>query len=325
MSPTLITLFSFLAAMSVVLVFVFAGLSAQSSPQARIRRRLLAISQNPDASRADIYGLLKGTQYSTISWFDHFLARLQFARPLDLLLQSANLDLSVGVLLLCSLASGGTILLLASAVFQQPFPLAFLGGVLASAVPLLYVRHLASKRLRRFLEQMPDGLDMMSQGLQAGLGLSQAQVYVAKEAPDPLGTEFSIFMEELNLGLPVREAIEGFQQRMPLPEMRLFSTALMVQREVGGSLVELLTTLADVIRDRFRIEREIRTLTAQNRMAAWVVSAVPPLLAGAMSFMDPVTMREVIAHPVGRGMMIAALVLEIFGILTFRRLLRLHI
>ena len=88
MSPTLITLFSFLAAMSVILVFVFAGLSAQSSPQARIRRRLLAISQNPDASRADIYGLLKGTQYSTISWFDHFLARLQFARPLDLLLQS---------------------------------------------------------------------------------------------------------------------------------------------------------------------------------------------------------------------------------------------
>ena len=325
MNPSLIALFSFLAATSVVLVLVFASLSAQSSPQARIRRRMVAISQNPYTSQADLHGLLKGSQYSTISWFDHFLARLQFTRSLDLLLQSANLDISVGLLLLCSLATGSAILVFASAVFQQPFPLAFLAGVLASAGPLLYVHYLASKRLRRFLEQMPDGLDMMSQGLQAGLGLSQAQVYVAKEAPDPLGTEFSIFMEELNLGLPIREAIEGFQQRMPLPEMRLFSTALLVQREVGGSLVELLTTLADVIRDRFRIEREIRTLTAQNRMAAWVVSAVPPLLAGAMSFMDPVTMREVIAHPVGRGMLIAALVLEVLGILTFRRLLRLHI
>jgi tight adherence protein B len=284
-----------------------------------------AISHNPYASQTDLHGLVKGSQYSAIAWFDHFLAQVQLARRLDLLLQSANLDISVGFLLLSSLATGGIILVLASALFDQPFALALLIGALASSTPFLYVRSLAAKRLRRFLEQMPDGLDMMSQGLQAGLGLSQAQVYVAKEAPDPLGTEFSIFMEELNLGLPVREAIEGFQERMPIPEMRLFSTALLVQREVGGSLVELLTTLADVIRDRFRIEREIKTLTAQNRMAAWVVCSVPPLLTVLMFFMDPITMHEVIIHPVGRGMLIAALVLEILGILTFRRLLRLHI
>src|SRR6266540_4235785 len=216
MSLLLIALFSFLAASSVILVFVLFASTANTSPQARIRRRLTTIGRSPYASQAEIQGLLKNSQYSSISWFDHLLARLQFTRALDLLLQSANLDTTVGFLLLCSFASGGIVSVLTSALFPQPFSLALLTGFFVSSGPYLYVRRLARKRRRRFLEQMPDGLDMMSQGLQAGLGLSQAQVFVAKEAPDPIGTEFSIFMEELNLGLPVREAIEGFQLRMPL-------------------------------------------------------------------------------------------------------------
>ena len=113
--------------------------------------------------------------------------------------------------------------------------------------------------------------------------------------------------------------------RMPLPEMRLFSVALLVQREVGGSLVELLNKLADVIRDRFRIEREIKSLTAQNRMSAWVVSSLPPLMFVFMFYMDPDLVREVMHSTVGRYMLLGAVALEIIGILIFRRLLRLHI
>jgi len=325
MNVFLIAFFSFLAATSLIIGLVLLTLAVQSSPQARIRRRMTTISRNPHASQAEIQRLLKGALYSELPWLHHLLARLQFARHLDLLLERANLDISVGFLLLFSLSTGGSVFFFAFALFSQPFPLALLAGALASSGPYLYVGYLARKRLRRFLEQMPDGLDMMSQSLQAGLGLNQAQVLIAKEAPDPIGTEFAIIMEELNLGLPVREALEGLQQRMPLPELGLFSTALLVQREVGGSLAELLNKLADVIRDRFRIEREIRSLTAQNRMAGWVVCSLPPFLTAFMFAMNPALMNEVISAPVGWMMLIAALVLEIVGILTFRRLLRLHI
>jgi tight adherence protein B len=143
--------------------------------------------------------------------------------------------------------------------------------------------------------------------------------------PDPLGAEFSIFMEELNLGLPIPDALKNFQERIPLHEIRLFSTALSTQREVGGSLAELLNKLADVIRDRFRIEREIKVLTAQNRMAAMVVGSLPPFLFAFMCFMNPDLMGEVWESQIGWMMIMIALVLWILGLAVFRRMLRLHI
>jgi tight adherence protein B len=172
---------------------------------------------------------------------------------------------------------------------------------------------------------MPDGLDMISQSLQAGQGLTQAMVYVAKEMPDPIGTEFSVFIEEVNLGLPLNDALKKFEERMSIPEVRLFNTALMVQREIGGSLAELLTKLANIIRDRFRIERLIKSLTAQNRMSAWTVSAIPPFLAVFMFMREPEMMNDMLVHPMGRTMLVAALVLEIIGIFVFRKIIKIHI
>lgn len=200
-----------------------------------------------------------------------------------------------------------------------------LGALLTASGPPLYLLYLSRKRTRRFLEQLPDGLDIMAQGLHAGLGLSQSQTYVAKEMPTPIGTEFSIFTEELNLGLPLNEALHNFHERMPVPEIRLLSTALTVQRDVGGSLAELLNKLADVIRERFHIEREIKTLTAQNRIAAWVVCSLPPGLFLLMYVMSPTVMLEVMAHSVGWAMLVGAFGFEVVGILAFRKLLQLHI
>jgi tight adherence protein B len=210
-------------------------------------------------------------------------------------------------------------------VIGQPFFLALLFGAVAALGPYSYLKYITWKRLRMFLEQMPDGLDMISQSLQAGLGLTQAMVFVSKEMPDPMGTEFSVFIEEVNLGLPLADALKKFEERMSLPEVRLFNTALLVQREVGGSLAELLNKLADIIRDRFRIERLIKSLTAQNRMSAWVVCAVPPFLAVFMFIREREMMDMMMSDPVGRGMLAAALVLEIVGILVFRKLIKIHI
>ena len=324
MNLLVIVLFSFLAAMSLIIVMFFVPMAVQNSPQARIKRRLTTVGRAGYTSRADVQNLLKSTLYSEVPWVNALLSKVKFAKHLDLLLERANVDMTLGLFILCSgVASGVAIFLVL--IVGKPFSLALVMGLIALVCPYFYLKCITWKRRRRFLEQLPDALDMMSQSLQAGLGLTQAMVFVAKEMPDPLGTEFSVFIEEVNLGLPLADALKKLEERMVLPEVRLFSTALLVQRDVGGSLAELLNKLADIIRDRFRIERLIKSLTGQNRMSAWTVCSVPPFLGVFMFIREPEMMNDMLSDPMGRAMLAAALVLEIIGIFVFRKLIKVHI
>jgi len=324
MNLLVIVLFSFLAAMSLIIVMFFVPMAVQNSPQARIKRRLTTVGRAGYTSRADVQNLLKSTLYSEVPWVNALLSKVKFAKHLDLLLERANVDMTLGLFILCSgVASGVAIFLVL--IVGKPFSLALVVGLIALVCPYFYLKCITWKRRRRFLEQLPDALDMMSQSLQAGLGLTQAMVFVAKEMPDPLGTEFSVFIEEVNLGLPLADALKKLEERMVLPEVRLFSTALLVQRDVGGSLAELLNKLADIIRDRFRIERLIKSLTGQNRMSAWTVCSVPPFLGVFMFIREREMMNDMLSDPMGRAMLAVALVLEIIGIFVFRKLIKVHI
>jgi tight adherence protein B len=324
MNLLLIVLFSFLAAMSLIIVMFFVPMAVQNSPQARIKRRLTTVGRAGYTSRADVQKLLKSSLYSEVPWVNALLSRLPIAKHFDLLLERANVDMTLGLFILCSAVASGIGIFL-FLIVGQPFLLALVMGLIALLCPYFYLKYITWRRVRRFLEQMPDGLDMMSQSLQAGLGLTQAMVFVAKEMPDPLGTEFSVFIEEVNLGLPLADALKRMEERMALPEVRLFNTALLVQREVGGSLAELLNKLSDIIRDRFRIERLIKSLTGQNRMSAWTVCSVPPFLGVFMFIREPQMMNDMLTDPMGRAMLAAALVLEIVGIIIFRKLIKVHI
>jgi len=324
MSLFLISLFSFFAILSLIVIVFMVPMAVQDSAQARIKRRLTAIGRMDSASRSEIQNLLKSSVYSDVPWLNQMLAKMQFARRLDLLLERANFDMSLPLFLLCSMIAGCVAFFL-MLVVGQTFLTALVLGIIALLCPYFYVKYVTWKRLRAFLEQLPDGLDMISQSLQAGLGLTQAMVFVAKEMADPLGTEFSVFIEEVNLGLPLPDALKKFEERMSLPEVRLFNTALLVQREVGGSLAELLNKLADIIRDRFRIERLIKSLTGQNRMSAWTVCSIPPFLAVFMFFRERELMSDMLSDPMGRAMLAAALGLEILGIIVFRKLIKIHI
>ncbi len=318
MSLLLISIFSFLAAVSLIVILFMLPMAVQDSPQARIKRRLTTIGRFDQASRAEMQSILKTSIYSEIPWVNELLSRWKFIHSIDLRLERANVDMTPGMFLLCSVGAGGVAFFLA-AILGQPMVMCFIFGLIAMFCPSIYLQFIIWKRLRKFLEQFPDGLDMIAQSLQAGLGLTQAMVFVAKEVPDPMGTEFSVFIEEVNLGLPLGDALKKFEERMNLPE------ALMVQREVGGSLAELLTKLSTIIRDRFRIERLIKSLTAQNRISAWTVCSVPPFLAFFMFIREPVMMNKFMQNPIGRSLMAAALFLEVCGILVFRKIIKIHI
>src|SRR5215510_10046812 len=224
MNLLLIVLFSFLAAMTLIIVMFFVPMAVQNSPQARIKRRLTTVGR-AGASRADVQKLLKSSLYSEVPWVNALLSRVQIAKHLDLLLERANVDMTLGLFILCSAVAGGVAIFL-FLIVGQPVSLALIVGLIALVCPYLYLKYITWRRLRRFLEQMPDGLDMVSQSLQAGLGLTQAMVFVAKEMPDPLGTEFSVFIEEVNLGLPLADALKKLEERIALPEVRLFNTDL---------------------------------------------------------------------------------------------------
>ena len=324
MSLFLIAIFVFLAAMSLVVIIFLLPMAVQDTAQARIKRRLTTIGQMTFASRTEIQNLLKTPVYSNVPWVNVYLGNFGILRKIGLHLERSNVDMSLGVFLMCSVGAFA-VTFLVFALVGKPLWMSLLFGIVALVTPFAYLKYIIWKRLRKFLEQMPDGLDMISQSLQAGQGLTQAMVYVAKEMPDPIGTEFSVFIEEVNLGLPLNDALKKFEERMSIPEVRLFNTALLVQREIGGSLAELLTKLANIIRDRFRIERLIKSLTAQNRMSAWTVSAIPPFLAVFMFMREPEMMNDMLVHPMGRTMLVAALVLEIIGIFVFRKIIKIHI
>ena len=324
MSLLIISIFAFLSAVSLIVILFMLPMAVQDTPQARIKRRLTTVGRLDRASKAEVQSILKTSIYSELPWLNHLLSRVKFVRKIDLLLERANVDMTPGTFLLCSIGAAGVTFFLAS-IIGQPKLMAFIFALIALFCPFIYLQFIIWKRLRKFLEQFPDGLDMISQSLQAGLGLTQTMVFVAKEMPDPLGTEFSVFIEEVNLGLPLGDALKKFEERMNLPEVRLFNTALMVQREVGGSLAELLNKLSNIIRDRFRIERLIKSLTAQNRISAWTVCSVPPFLAFFMFLREPEMMNKMMQNPIGRGMLAAALVLEVVGILVFRKIIKIHI
>ena len=310
--------------MSLIVILFILPMAVQDSPQARIKRRLTAIGRLDYASKAEIQSLLKTSVYSEVPWLNQIFSQIQFMRRIDLLLERANVDMTPGLFLLCCIGAGGVTFLLTFFVGYSTIVCAVF-ALIALFCPYAYLQVIIWKRLRKFLEQMPDGLDMISQSLQAGMGLTQAMVFVAKEMPDPLGTEFSVFIEEVNLGLPLGDALKKFEERINLPEVRLFNTALMVQREVGGSLAELLIKLSSIIRDRFRIERLIKSLTAQNRVSAWTVCSVPPFLAVFMFMREPEMMGQMMQNPIGRSLLAAALVLEVVGILVFRKIIKIHI
>ena len=324
MNILLIAIFSFLSALSLIVILFMLPMAVQDSPQARIKRRLTSIGRLDQASRAEIQSFLKTSIYSEIPWVNDFLSRVKFMHRIDLMLERANVDMTPGLFLLCSVGAAGLTFFL-TFMLGQPTVLCLIFGLIALFCPFGYLQFIIWKRLRKFLEQFPDGLDMIAQSLQAGLGLTQSMVFVAKEMPDPMGTEFSVFIEEVNLGLPLNDALKKFEERINLPEVRLFNTALMVQREVGGSLAELLNKLSTIIRDRFRIERLIKSLTAQNRISAWTVCSVPPFLAFFMFTRESEMMNKMMQNPTGRGMLAAALVLEVCGILTFRKIIKIHI
>jgi tight adherence protein B len=203
--------------------------------------------------------------------------------------------------------------------------LSLLGGVVAAALPFLHVFWKRSNRLRAFLSLLPDALDLMSRALQAGHAFAESLHMIATEMPEPIATEFRKTYEEQNLGLSLKLALENLSERIPLLDLRICITAILIQRETGGNLAEVLEKVAHTIRERFRILEDLRTLTTSSRMSAWILCGLPIFIAVAVTIMNPDYMSVLWNDPRGHRLLFVAVVLQITGMLVIRKILRIKI
>jgi tight adherence protein B len=240
-------------------------------------------------------------------------------RRLAVLLERANMDtLPATLLAVCVLISvlGALFLSWISPLWVVTIPL----GLAAGWLPIAFVRFKAERRVRQFEEQFPEAIDLIARALRAGHAMTTGLALVAEELPDPVGGEFRLVYDRQNFGMSMPDALRHLAERVPLLDARFFVTAVLTQRESGGNLAEILDNLGDVIRQRFRVKRQIRVVTAHARLTGWVLVLMPLVIAFGMVIVAPEHILTLVQDPLGVQMSAAAVGLWVLGYLAIRKL-----
>ena len=290
----------------------------------RVKERLQDVIMLAESDSAARTIILRDMNMSSVPLLNALLMNAQWARRLDNLLVQGDIPMRVGayfsLMLVVGAAAGLGAIKLTGILWLAP-P-AF---VLFFAAPVFYARHRKVKRIRDFERQFPDALDMLTGALRAGLALSGAIQVVADESPDPVGREFSILSEETRLGLDMKEALLKLAGRVDSAELHLFVTAIIMQRETGGNLAEVLEGTAAVIRDRFRILGDVRAMTAHARLSGFILSTLPLGMAGIILFVAPQYLKGLWEDPFGPALVMCALALQVIGFLIMRRIVNIKV
>jgi tight adherence protein B len=198
-------------------------------------------------------------------------------------------------------------------------------GLVVVGLPFAYVAWLRQKRLRKFEEHFPEALDLLGRAVRAGHAFTTGLEMIAKESSEPIAGEFRTTFEEQNFGLPLRDAVLNMTERIPLIDVRFFVTALLIQKETGGNLAEILDGLARVIRDRFRIYREVRVRTAQGRLTAGILIALPIFMVIALGILNPNYMKILFEDPSGPMILIVAAVMQLIGSMLLWKIIHIEV
>jgi len=270
--------------------------------------------------------LVKKKAFSEIPALDQKLKKTPWAQRLSMRLRQAQMPLTVNAFLLICFglgAVGGMLTIIwRGHVDMLLTPLAVL---LLGATPYFYVLVAVRRRLKAFEQQFPDALDMLSSSVKGGMALTAAIQNVAEEMPDPTGDEFKVLADELTFGVDLSDALRHLAERVGSQDVQFFCTALMIQKETGGNLAEVLDGLQKTIRERFRILGQLKTLTAQGRLSGWIVGALPLLLGGVIYIANPDYMGALFNTTLGRKFLLAAGVLQLLGIFLIRKIVNIKV
>jgi len=303
----------------IVGVYFFFVVRPESDDRSRLLGRLGKSAIKSDLLKAgDLEA--RPDRLSNVRALQHMLSHTKgLSAPLERLVTQSGLKVTVGTLVMASLlaACAGYLLVKWLTYFTY---LGLLAAPLVGAVPYLVVRRARTRRFEKFEEQFPEAIDLMARALRAGHAFPTGLLMVAEEAPDPIAPEFKLVYDRQNFGMPLNDALKGLAERVPILDARFFATAVLTQRETGGNLSEVLDNLATVIRDRFKVKRQVRVVTAHGRITGWILSAMPPSLGLLLSFVSPEHMKTMITDPLGIQMLLVAGSLQVLGTLIIRKL-----
>jgi tight adherence protein B len=259
-------------------------------------------------------------QVRSLAQLDNLVMRGRtLVAPLERLIQQSGSKQTVGTIVLGSVVIAVVAFILASRLTPSVLLSLVIAG-LTGSLPILLVRRAALKRLTVFEAQFPEAIDLIARGLRAGHALTTTLQMVGDEVPDPVAAEFRLLFEQQNYGMSLTDALKAFAERVPIIDARFFVTALLTQREMGGNLSEVLDNLASVIRERFKVKRQVRVVSAHGRITGMVLGFLPPIVAIVLFILNPKHMRLLIDDPIGVHMVMVGVVLQVIGVIAIRRI-----
>jgi tight adherence protein B len=295
--------------------------------QRKLEQRLEEVAMGPDiepAAEGQAKALLKVSEAGPMPSVDRFVSGTTRGSALGRWIEQSGVKTSISGMLLIALAHAVVFGFITMFLVKAGW--GFLVGVIIGfALPFVFLNMKRTRRMRNFEENFPEALDLIARALKAGHAFVTGLKMVADEMPEPIGPEFRKTFDEQNFGLPLKDALENLTMRVPGLDVRFFATAVLIQRETGGNLSEILENLGHVVRERFKILRQVRVYTAHGRMTGYVLLALPAVLCIALSFINPEHMNTLFRERMGQMLLMVALTMQAIGYFWIRQVVKIEV
>ena len=295
---------------------------SHGSAARRIARRLRHMSGGTAAGEQ--VSILKQRRYCKDDWLDAFLHKRRLANAIDRLLLQAGVRWSVAQFMCASLGAFALSLMLLAGR-SAPWPAKAALALFCLLVPYLLLRRARTARMIRVEEQLPEAADFLARAMRAGHSFNNVLQMVGTELPEPLSGEFRLAHEEINYGVPMNEALYNLADRIPLTDLRYLIIAVVIQRESGGNLAEILGNISHIIRERLKLIGKVRVLSAEGRMSAWVLGLMPFCMLVFMTLINPKYISVLWTDPAGLKMLWISATMIFIGVLWIRRVIRIRV
>jgi len=321
--PALIALLVFVTV--ALVAFIAGSLVDQRNARARlIKDRLATVQKTPEREPSEELAFLRDEQLSKIPAFDTLLRRSERVSAIqDALLQAGMKFRAGNFLLLCVFC--GVVAGLAAVFYTSNPAIGWAALIIGGFLPYSVVSYRRQKRFEKFEELFPEAIDTLARAVRAGHAFTTAIEMISNEISEPLATEFRKLFEEQKFGMPVRDALMNLTERVPLVDVKFFVTAVMLQRETGGNLAEILDNLSYVIRERFKIQRQVRVHTAQGRLTMALLMAMPPTVVTILLVFSPDFVRPLFYDPIGHALLVLSIALQTVGYFVIRKIIKIQV
>ena len=321
--PLLIALLVFIVV--ALAAFVAGSLVDERNARARlIKDRLATVDKAPERDPNEELALVRDEQLSKIPALDTLLRRSARVSAIQEALTQAGMKFRAGnFLMLCVLC--GTLAGLAAIIYTKNPAIGWAALVIGGVLPYSLVSYRRQKRFEKFEELFPEAIDTLARAVRAGHAFTTALEMISNETAEPLASEFRKLYEEQKFGMPVRDALMNLTERVPLVDIKFFVTAVMLQRETGGNLAEILDNLSYVIRERFKIQRQVRVHTAQGRLTMALLMAMPPAVVAILAVFSPDFVKPLFYDPIGHALLVASIALQTVGYFVIRKIIKIQV